>query len=115
MPSHAHPPEGLFPPEPPQGKVERRATPVVAVGPDPAAMRFDDRLADCQAHAAALWFRSKERIKYLVVLAWGQPAACVIDRDLDLAVLANCDFTVTTPPVSFIASMPFIIKFMSTC
>ena len=36
-----------------QGEVERRATPAVAVGPDPSAMRFDDRLADCQAHAAA--------------------------------------------------------------
>jgi hypothetical protein len=51
--------------------VERRATPAVAFGPDSSAMRFDDRLADCQAHAAALWFRSKERIKYLVGLAQG--------------------------------------------
>ena len=54
-----------------QGEVERRATPAVAVGPDPSAMRFDDRHADCQAHATALWFRSKERIKYLVGLAQG--------------------------------------------
>jgi hypothetical protein len=38
-----------------QDEVERRATPVVAVGPDPSAMRFDERPADCQAHAAALW------------------------------------------------------------
>jgi hypothetical protein len=52
-----------------QGEVECRATAAVAVGPDPSAMRFDDRLADCQAHAAALWFRSEERIKYLVGLA----------------------------------------------
>lgn len=37
-----------------QGEVERSAAPAVAVGPNPAAMRFDDRLADCQAHAAAL-------------------------------------------------------------
>src|SRR5882757_940005 len=27
----------------------------------------------------------------------------------------NCEFTVSTPPVSFIASMPFSIRFMSTC
>ena len=54
-----------------QGKVKRRAAPAVAVGPDPAAMRFDDRLADCQAHAAALWFRRKERLKYLVGLVQG--------------------------------------------
>jgi predicted permease len=54
-----------------QGEVERRATPAVAVGPDPSAMRFDDRLADCQAHAAALWFRRKECIEYLVGLAQG--------------------------------------------
>jgi hypothetical protein len=37
-----------------QCEVERRAKPAVAVGPDPSAMRFNDRLADCQAHAAAL-------------------------------------------------------------
>src|ERR1700728_4451786 len=54
-----------------QGEVERRATPAVAIGPDSSAMRFDDRLADCQTHAAALWFLSKERIKYLVGLALG--------------------------------------------
>ena len=50
-------------------------------------MRFDDRLTDCQAHAAALWFRSKERIEYLVGLSQGEPGACVIYSDLDLAVL----------------------------
>src|SRR6201996_5253355 len=73
-----------------QGEVERRAPPSVAVGPDPSAMRFDDRHADCQAHAAALWFRSKERIKYLVGFAQGQqPGPCVIYRDLDLAVLTQ--------------------------
>src|SRR6201993_212764 len=72
-----------------QGEVEGRAAPAVSVGPDPAAMRFDDRLADCQAHAAALWFRSEERTKYLAGLAWGQPGAGVIYRDLDLAVLAQ--------------------------
>jgi hypothetical protein len=70
-----------------QGEVERRAT--VAVGPNPSAMRFDDRLADCQAHAAALWFRSKERIKYLLGVGQWQPGACVIYRDLDLAVFAQ--------------------------
>src|SRR3984885_2763611 len=52
-----------------QGEVERPPTPAVAVGPDPSAMRFDDRLADCQTHAAALWFLSKERIKFLVSFA----------------------------------------------
>src|SRR5258705_2059976 len=52
-----------------QGEVERRATPAVAVGPDPSAMPFDDRLTDCQTHAAALRFPSQERIKYLVGLA----------------------------------------------
>ena len=46
-----------------QGKVECRAAPAVAAGPDPSAMRFDDRLTDRQAHAAALWFCSKERVK----------------------------------------------------
>jgi hypothetical protein len=54
-----------------QGEVDGRATSVVAAGPDSAAMRFDDRLADCQTHAAALWLRSNERIKYLIGLALG--------------------------------------------
>jgi hypothetical protein len=54
-----------------QGEVERRTTPAVAVGPDPSAMRFDDRLTDCQAHAAALRLRRKERVEYVVGLAHG--------------------------------------------
>ena len=72
-----------------QGEVECRATAAVAVGPDPSVMRFDDRLTDCQAHAATLWFRSKERIEYLVGLSQGEPGSCVIYSDLDLAVLAQ--------------------------
>ena len=43
-----------------QGEVERRATPAGAVGSEPAAMRFDDRLADRQAHAGTLRFRQYE-------------------------------------------------------
>src|SRR4051812_27032502 len=72
-----------------QGEVERCATLAVAVGPNPAALRFDDRLTDCQAHAAALRLRRKECFEYLVGLAQGQPGACVIYRDLDLAVLTQ--------------------------
>jgi hypothetical protein len=49
-----------------QGKVERRAAPAVAGGPDPSAMRFDDRFADGQAHAAALWLRGEEGIEDLI-------------------------------------------------
>jgi hypothetical protein len=56
-----------------QGKAERSALSAVSVGPNPAAMRLDDRLADCQAHSAALFFRSKERFKYLFGLLRGQP------------------------------------------
>ena len=52
-------------------EVEGRATSVVVGGPDSAVMRFDDRLADCQTHAAALWVGSKERIKYLLGVALG--------------------------------------------
>ena len=54
-----------------QGELKRRAAPTVAVGPNSAALRFDDRLTDCQAHAAALWLRRKERLEYLVGLAQG--------------------------------------------
>ena len=52
-----------------QREVERRAAPAVAVGPNPAACRFDDRLTDCQAHAAALRLRRKKCVEYLVGLA----------------------------------------------
>ena len=44
-----------------QCEVECRAATAVAVGPDPAAMRLDDRLTDCQADAAALRLRRKDR------------------------------------------------------
>ena len=37
-----------------QGEVKRGTTPAITVDPDPAAMRFDDRLADGQARAAAV-------------------------------------------------------------
>lgn len=53
--------------------MERRAAPAAAVGPNPAAVRFEDRLADCQAHAAALLLRRKERAEYLVGFARGSP------------------------------------------
>jgi hypothetical protein len=64
-------------------EVEGRATSVVAAGPDSAAMRFDDRLADCQTHAAALWFGSKERIKYLLGVALGNLGQrnAILNRD----------------------------------
>jgi hypothetical protein len=52
-----------------QGELERRASSIVRCGPDTPAMRLNDRLADCQAHAAALWFRSEERVEYLVGVA----------------------------------------------
>jgi hypothetical protein len=54
-----------------QAEVERRATSAVAVGPDPTALRFDYRLADCQAHPAAFRLRRKECVKYLAGLALG--------------------------------------------
>ena len=69
-----------------QGEVERRTKSAVAVGPDPAAMRFDDRLADCQSHAAALWFRRKERVEYLSSFALGQPGPRVIYGDPKVSI-----------------------------
>jgi hypothetical protein len=90
-------------------------TPAVAVGPDPSAMRFHDRHADCQAHAAALWFRSKERINIWSALPRGSPEPVSFTETSLWPSSPNCDFTVTTPAKSFIASMPFSIKFISTC
>jgi hypothetical protein len=98
-----------------QGEVEGRATLAVAVGPDPSAVRFDDRLADCQSHAAALWLLRKECIKYLVGLAQRKPGPVSLTEISIWPFSPNCDFTVTTPPASVIASIPFSIKFMSTC
>src|SRR5271163_1973778 len=98
-----------------QCEVKRRAMPVIAVGPDPSAMRFDDRLADCQAHAAALWFRVKNASNIWSALAKGSPGPVSFTEISIWPSSPNCDFAVTTPFVCFIASMPFIIKFMSTC
>jgi hypothetical protein len=67
--------------------MERCTPPAVALGPDPAAMRFDDRPADCQVHTAALWFRSKERVKYLIGLAQGSPTPVSFTEISDMAVL----------------------------
>jgi hypothetical protein len=78
-----------------QGEVEGRAATAVAVGPNPAAMRLDDRLTDCQAHAAALRLRRKECVEYLVGLAHGQPGPCVFYSDLDLAVLLQLSVRVS--------------------
>src|ERR1700742_1084356 len=70
-----------------QGEVERRATAAaVVVGPNSSAMRFDDRLADCQSHAAALWFCRKERIEYLSSFALGQPEPRVIYGDPKVSI-----------------------------
>jgi hypothetical protein len=44
-----------------QGEVESRAVALAAAGPNPAALRLNDRSADCQTHAAALWHHSIER------------------------------------------------------
>ena len=95
-------------------EVERRATPSVAVGPDlrPPAIR---RLTyHRQAHGYRLYLVVKNAREYLVGLTQRKPRSCVIDRDFDPAISPNRDFTVSTPPVSFIASMPFSIRFMST-
>jgi len=40
-------------------EIERRAAPAVAGGPNPTVLRFDDRLTDSQAHAAALQLRRR--------------------------------------------------------
>ena len=69
--------------------MERRAAPAAAVGPNPAAVRFEDRLADCQAHAAALLLRRKERAEYLVGFARGQPGPYVMNGNFNLAVLTQ--------------------------
>ena len=52
--------------------MERRARTTVTVGPDSTALRFDDRLADCQAHPAALRLCRKECVEYLVSVAQRQ-------------------------------------------
>ena len=52
-------------------------------------MRFDDRRTDCQAHAAALRQGREERIKYLIGVAHVHPGPCVMNRNLDLAFLAQ--------------------------
>ena len=66
--------------------------PTLRVGPDTAAVRLDDGLADRQAHAAALRLGGEERIKDLIGFARRQPGAGVVDRNLDLTVLPQLRF-----------------------
>jgi hypothetical protein len=66
MPNHAASTGGFFSAEA-TCKVKWNTTPrAIAIGPDPSALRFDDRLDDCQTHAGALRLRRKECVEYLV-------------------------------------------------
>src|SRR5882672_4312713 len=49
-------------------EIKTRAARRVARGPQPAAMRFDDRAADGQPHAGPVRLRGKERVEDLVRL-----------------------------------------------
>ena len=64
----------------------RPSLPVTQIRP-PCDSTID--LTDCQAHAAALRLRRKECVEYLVNLAQGQPGPCVMNRNLDLAILTQ--------------------------
>src|SRR5262249_49650457 len=45
---------------------ERRSMRLVVLGPQPTAVRLDDRTADGQPHAHPVLFRGEERLEYLV-------------------------------------------------
>src|SRR5258708_3135637 len=72
-----------------QSEMKRRASSIVGCGPQTATMRFDDRLADCQAHAAALRFRGEEGIEDLVRSSGRQSYSGVADRDQHLTAIAS--------------------------
>jgi hypothetical protein len=75
-------------------------------------MRFDDGFADGQAHAAALRLGRKERVEDP---PGGSPVPVSFTEIWIWPSSLACNLTVRTPPVSFIASMPFSMRFISTC
>src|SRR5271156_3897997 len=62
-----------------QSEMKRRASPFVGCGPQTPAMRFHDRTADRQPHAAALRFRGEEGIEDLVRSSGRQSCSGVAD------------------------------------
>src|SRR5580692_3099693 len=75
-------------PYPRQRKLKRRAASLVHCRPDTPAMRLNNRLADRQAHAAALRLRREKSLKEPVGLGGWQPRPRVVDRNLDLIARA---------------------------
>ena len=65
-----------------QSEVKCRAPAAIGIGPDPPSVRFDDRLTDRQAHAAALQFGCEERIRITHICSTACAARNLISRRL---------------------------------
>src|SRR5262249_11398749 len=63
-----------------QREVEDRAMRRIRGGPEPAAVRFDDRAADRQSHAHAAGLRGEEGLEYSVHTVRVDPGAAVLHR-----------------------------------
>src|SRR5207245_7567356 len=70
-----------------QGEMKGCPSSIIGRGPQPAAMRLHNGMADGQSHAAALRLGGKERRKDLIHLLPWQSHAGVTDRELELTVL----------------------------
>jgi len=80
-------------------------------------MRFRDGAADAKSHASSMKLRGKERVEDPVRLLPGQPDAGIADRHRNVLVLCSLrpDGELARSVTSFIASMPLITRFISTC
>jgi hypothetical protein len=100
-----------------QGELKSCAARRIVGSPQAAAVRFNNGAADPQSHARAVSLGGKERCKDLVRLLWWEPHAGIADRDQHLAILTalRLDGEFALPSISFIASMLFIMRLISTC
>src|SRR5271156_5408198 len=71
------------------GQREMKGCAAAGVRGDPqaAAVRLDDRPADRESHAGALWFRGKEWVEDLLRLFWLESRAGIANRDQELTLL----------------------------
>jgi len=75
-------------------------------------MRFDNPPTDRQPHPGALRFGGENASKTWSIFSAGSPTPKIAHREQYLTIVALPDLTVSSPLVSFIASIPFSIRFI---
>ena len=97
-----------------QREQKRRAGSGVRGRPQPPAVRFHDRSGDGEAHPGAVRLRGHERFEDRSGFSAGSPTP-VSPTAISSSLSSHLRMTVSSPPVSFISSIAFSIRFMNTC